>query len=332
MTKSAPFRFVVPFTCPIELGEEVIRMWRREPDETPEESLVDWFEEPSPADSRVMVVGLTGFLDAGGAVKIAVDHILENTTHRVLAAIDIDLLYDYRARRPRISYMSDHFEDIELPELQIIECTDSRGTNFLLLQGVEPDTGWMTVVDTLIEVVQDLNISLVVSMQAVPFPAPHTRPVAITAHATEPELIAGRVPWVGNMEVPASLSGYLELQLGREGHKAMGYVAHVPQYLATMPHPRSALTLIGEVCGITGLDISTDQLREFADKADAELNEQISQSEENHAVVQGLEESFDQLVAQRGGLDSTSAPTGDEIAAQVEKFLAEMDARGRESD
>jgi proteasome assembly chaperone (PAC2) family protein len=307
-------------------------MWRREPEETPDDSLLEWFEEPTDAESRIMVVGISGFLDAGGAVKIAVDHILENTNTRVLAGLDIDLLYDYRARRPRMSYMSDHFEDIELPEIQLVECTDELGNQFLLLHGVEPDTGWMTVVDTLVEVVEDLDVSLVITMQAVPFPAPHTRPVAITAHATDTSLIAGRLPWVGNMEVPGSLAGFFELQLGRDGHKAMGFVAHVPQYLANMPHPRSALTLIGEVCGASGLDISTDQLRAFSDKADAELNEQIAENDENRSVVQGLEESFDQLVAQRGGINEGAAPSGDEIAAQVEKFLAEMDARGRENE
>ena len=307
-------------------------MWRREPEETPDDSLLEWFEEPTDAENRILVVGISGFLDAGGAIKIAVDHILENTDNRVLAGVDIDLLYDYRARRPRMSYMSDHFEDISLPEIQLVECTDELGNHFLLLHGEEPDTGWMTVVDTLVEVVEDLDISLVITMQAVPFPAPHTRPVAITAHATDRELIAGRLPWVGNMEVPGSLAGFFELQLGRDGHKAMGFVAHVPQYLANMPHPRSALTLIGEVCGVSGLDISTDQLRAFSDKADAELNEQIAENEENRSVVASLEESFDQLVAQRGGIDEGVAPSGDEIAAQVEKFLAEMDARGRENE
>ncbi|MEY4322968.1 MAG: hypothetical protein RL410_749 [Actinomycetota bacterium] len=307
-------------------------MWRREPEETPDDSLLEWFEEPSDVENRILVVGISGFLDAGGAVKMAVNHILEHTENRVLAGLDIDLLYNYRARRPRMSYMSDHFEEIDLPEISLVECIDENGTAFLLLHGEEPDHGWVTAVDTLVEMVEDLDVSLVITMQAVPFPAPHTRPVAVTAHATDLSLIAGRLPWVGNMEVPGSMAGFFELQLGRDGHKAMGFVAHVPQYLANMPHPRSALTLIGEVSGTSGLVIPTDALRELSDKADNELNEQISENEENQSVVVGLEESFDELVAQRGGLNEGAAPNGDDIAAQVEKFLAEMDARGKENE
>ena len=307
-------------------------MWRRDPEETPDESLFEWLEEPTLADSRVLIVGISGMMDAGGAVKIAVDHLLEHTENRLLATLDIDLLFDYRARRPRMSFMSDHFEDIDLPEIQLVECIDDRGTPFLLLHGIEPDLGWGYVVDSLIEMIEDQDVNLTVSMQSFPFPAPHTRPVAVTAHSTNPDLVAGRTPWVGNMEVPGSLAAFLELQLGREGHQGIGFAAHVPQYLANMPHPRSALTLIGEVAGATGLVISTDELRQLADKADNELNAQIAENEENQSVVTGLEESFDQLTQQREAMGNLDAAAGEDIAAQVEKFLAEMDARGREND
>lgn len=309
-------------------------MWRRseDPIEEPDDSLVEWYEDPTPSDSRVLVHGISGFLDAGNAVKLAVDHILETTSHRLLASIDIDLLFDYRGRRPRMSYRSDHFEDIELPSLQLFECTDERGASFLLLHGLEPDMGWMTVVDTIVELIEDLDVTLTVGIQAVPFPAPHTRPVAVTAHATDLLLIEGRRPWVGDMEIPGSLSGYLELQLGRDGHRAVGFAAHVPHYLANINHPRSSLTLLSEVCAIAGLIIPLDSLREQADTADRELNEQIAMNDENQTVVASLEESFDAQVAERGGIEGGDAPDGDEIAAQVEKFLAEMDARGRDTE
>ena len=50
------------------------------------------------------------------------------------------------------------------------------------------------------------------------------------------------------------------------------------------------------------------------------------------SVVRALEESFDAMVQERGEESGPAELSGEEIAAQVEKFLAEMDARGRESD
>lgn len=309
-------------------------MWRRneEPMEEPDDSIVDWFEDATPSDSRVLIQGISGFLDAGGAVKLAVDHILRSTENRLLAAVDIDLLFDYRARRPRMAYLTDRFGDIDLPTLQLHECTDDRGNTFLLLHGAEPDLGWMTVVDEMIDLVEDLNVTLTVGMQAVPFPAPHTRPVPVTAHATDPLLIEGRKPWVGDMEIPASLAAFLELELGKRGHRAVGFAAHVPHYLANISHPRAALTLLGEVSAAAGLIFSLDSLREQADEADRELEVQIAGNEENLAVVRGLEESFDAMVAERGDSVAGSDMSDEDIAAQVEKFLAEMDARGRDNE
>jgi proteasome assembly chaperone (PAC2) family protein len=312
-------------------------MWKRNdgPNEEPEsndDTLIEWISDATEAESRILIHGISGFLDAGNAVRIAVEHILASTEHRLLASFDIDLLFDYRGRRPRMSYLTDHFDDIELPYLNLVECVDENGNTFLLLHGSEPDLGWMTVVDEITSMVEDLNVELTVGIQAVPFPSPHTRPVPVTAHATDLELIAGRQPWVGDMEIPASFSGFLELQLGREGNRAVGYAAHVPHYLANIDYPRAALSLIVEMMAISGIEISQDDLRELADTSDQELNEQIAESPENQAVVSALEESFDALVAERGGITQADMVSGDVIAAQVEQFLADMDARGRESE
>ena len=53
--------------------------------------------------------------------------------------------------------------------------------------------------------------------------------------------------------------------------------------------------------------------------------------------MRALEQQYDAFVAQAGGapgVDRAASgqplPSGDEIAAQVEQFLAEMDERGRD--
>jgi hypothetical protein len=58
-----------------------------------------------------LVVGLTGFTDAGGAVAQVGEYILENLSNRVIAEFDTDALLDYRARRPVIYFDQDHMSD-----------------------------------------------------------------------------------------------------------------------------------------------------------------------------------------------------------------------------
>ena len=283
-------------------------------------------------ENPVLVYGFTGFLEAGAAVRLATDHVLASVEHQLIAEFDIDALFDYRARRPRLRFASDHYSELDLPSLQISACRDERGAGFFVLHGVEPDFGWRSIVADVATFIEEQGISRTVGMLAVPFPAPHTRPIAVTAHANQPDLLIGRRSWVGEMEVPGSLSGVLEYSLGERDIPAMGFAAHVPHYLANLMHPASALALIKEVSLSTGLLIPTDALRVAAEQADADLNDQLQQSTDNLEAVQQLEAQFDALVAERAEEVGSAGPESDTIAAQVEQFLAQMDSRGKAED
>jgi predicted ATP-grasp superfamily ATP-dependent carboligase len=282
-------------------------------------------------ENPVLIYGFTGFLEAGHAVRIATEHVLASVEHEVVAEFDLDAIYDYRARRPRLSFATDHYTGAELPSLVISACRDERGAGFFVLNGVEPDFGWQSVIKDVVTFVREVDISLSVSLLAVPFPSPHTRPVAVTAHANRPELLKGRRSWLGDMEVPASMAGLLEFTLGQGDLPAMGFVAHVPHYLANLNHPASALALIRELSLATGLLLPTDSLREAAREADEELAEQLQASPENMEGIHQLEAQYDALAAERSGdADGTATPiTADDIAAQVEQFLAQMESRGK---
>ena len=45
-------------------------------------------------------------------------------------------------------------------------------------------------------------------------------------------------PWRGELRVPSSAQALLELRLGEWGHDALGFVAHVPHYLAQLDYPQ----------------------------------------------------------------------------------------------
>jgi len=291
-------------------------------------SLIHVHENPR-SQWPVLVHAFAGFLDAGGGGRLAVTHMIDSLESRVLVDFDIDHLYDYRGRRPRATFLSDHYGEIEMPELKLFEVTDSQGQGFLVLSGPEPDLGWKTVRDAIIDLVERWDIQLVVGLQGVPFPAPHTRPVQITAHGNDEHLIAGRKPWVGDIEVPGSLAGLLELALTAQSRTSLGLVAHVPHYLAASDYPAAASRLIEELSATTGLTIPLGDLRERAEQADEEIQRQVASDPDNAKVVAALEEQFDGMVAARRDEDSTQTAlplaTGDEIAAQVEQFLADLD-------
>ena len=280
-------------------------------------------------DAPVLVHALSGFLDAGGARQIAVAHLLGTLEHRTVAEFDIDAIYDYRARRPRLVFDTDHYASIDYPELLLTEVRDQRDQGFLLLHGPEPDFAWRTFNRAVVEIVERYGVRRTIGMNAIPWPAPHTRPVGMSAHATDPSLVAGRPTFVGAIEVPGHLGGALELALGDAGHEAMGFAAHIPHYLTQVEFPKAALALLREVSVAGDLDIDLAALQESARDSERDIDAQVSTNPENVEAVQALEAQYDAI---RRGAESAlplqeagPLPSGDEIAAQLEQFLREMD-------
>lgn len=273
----------------------------------------------------VLVHGLTGFMDAGAGGRLAIKHILDTLEHRPVAYFHIDMLYDYRGRRPKTVFDSDHYESMDLPQITLSEVTDAEGNKFLLLHGVEPDLGWQSVVRSVVDLIRTYGVRLTVGIHAIPWPAPHTRPIEITAHATDPELIGTHQPWVGRVEIPGSFSALLELSLNQSKMPALGYAAHVPHYLAATDYPKAAVALLDQIALSTGLVIPRDDLRTAAIAMDEDLDRQIEAVSENIEVVSSLEEQHDNLMQSRHELTADGAlVSGDELAAEFEKFLAEQ--------
>ncbi len=277
--------------------------------------------------SPVLLHGLTGFMDAGGAARLAVEHLLDSTEHVRVATFDVDEIFDYRARRPRTVFDGDHYESISMPQLTVDAAVDEHGERFLVLHGAEPDLAWSAVADGIVRLVEVLGVRLVVGLHAIPWPAPHTRPVNVTTHANDPVLTAGTRAWVGSIEVPGSLAALLEIRLGERSHSAMGFAAHVPHYLAQAQFPRGALVLLQAMCSATGLAVPLDDLRDSAEESDADISIQIASNPENLEAVSTLEEQYDAVMAERAQEEPTPGmvPQDDDIAAQVEEFLAGLD-------
>jgi hypothetical protein len=275
----------------------------------------------------VLVHGLTGFMDAGGASRLAIEHLLASCEHTRVATFDIDSLFDYRGRRPRTVFDSDHYESVAMPELVVDAAVDEHGERFLILHGSEPDTAWGAVSTGIVRLIDALGVRLVVGLNSIPWPAPHTRPINVTVHANDPTLTVGAQPWVGSLEVPGSLAALLEVRLGEHDRPAMGFAAHVPHYLVQAEFPRGALALLQALSAATGMAVPLDELRDAAEESDADISIQIASNPENMEAVTTLEEQYDAMMAGRasphGG--SGSLPSDTDIAAQVEAFLAQLD-------
>jgi hypothetical protein len=287
-------------------------------------------------DAPVLVQALTGFVDAGSAIQLSRDHLLEQFDGRVLATFDIDQLLDYRSRRPAMIFVEDHFESYEDPSLALHLLHDQEGTPFLLLAGPEPDLQWERFIAAIKGLIERLGVSLTVGLNAIPMAVPHTRPVSVTAHATEQRLLGAHESWLQRVQVPASVGNLLELRLGEAGHDAMGYAAHVPHYLAQTTYPAAAELLVGSLSRTTGLVLPTGELHDASELVREEVDKQVADDEQATRLASSLEQQYDAFVRGRQGNLLADAngplPTAEELGAELERFLAEQPPKGEQAD
>jgi predicted ATP-grasp superfamily ATP-dependent carboligase len=292
--------------------------------------IVDEVPELSGADRLPLVVALDGFLDAGSAAARAAQHLVDLAEARVVATFDVDQFHDYRARRPPMSFVRDHYEAYDAPRLVVRLLHDTGGTPYLLLHGPEPDNRWEAFTDAVRSVVERFGVTRVVSMGSVPMAVPHTRPIAITHHANNPDLLTGESPWRGELRIPSSAQALLELRMGEWGHDAMGFVAHIPHYLAQLEYPRASVALLEHVERAGRLTIDLSALHAEADEREAEISRYLAANEEVDEVVSALEQQYDAFTRAEESGNSLLAgneplPTGEEIGQQFEQFLAGLD-------
>lgn len=284
----------------------------------------------------VLVHGLEGFSDAGHAVRLATKHLRDSLETELVASFAVDELIDYRSRRPNMTFKSDHFSDYDQPELNLYAVKDTNGTPFLLLAGLEPDLRWERFTTAVRLLAEQLDVRRTIGLSAIPMAVPHTRPLGLTAHSTNKDLIQEQHRWSGELQIPGSASSLIELRMAQHGHDSIGYSVHVPHYLAQTDYPSAAQTLLENVAEIGDLDLPLNALGEAAARVREQIDEHIAGNEEVETVVHALERQYDAFVTAQEQKSTLLAreedlPSGDELGAEFERFLAEQ-TRGDESN
>ena len=272
-------------------------------------------------DAPVLIVAMEGWIDAGLGAGAALASVLSQVDTEVVAAFDGDALIDQRARRPVLRIVNGVNEGLTWPEIQLRAGHDGAGNGVALLVGPEPDVRWRSFTADVMTLAQELGVRMMLGLGAFPSPVPHTRPTRLVATATD-QALAARVGFMpGGIEVPAGIEAALEVACKDAGIPAIGLWARVPHYAAAMPYPAAAAALIDGLVDIGGLTLSAADLREAATRTAEQIDELISNSDEHRSMVTQLESQVDATENEQTDIDQSSLPTGDEIAAELERFL-----------
>ena len=268
----------------------------------------------------VLVVGLEGWIDAGLGASTAMGAMLSTIDTEVLATFDTEYFIDQRARRPIARIVNGITTELTWPEIQMRYGRDGDGADILFLIGPEPDFHWSDFIDVVTDAAGRFDVRLVVGLGAFPAPTPHTRPVRVIG--TVPEASAHLLPLVGSVtgeiEVPAGISAALELGFAEVDMDIITLWARVPHYVASMPYPQAAAALIDGLARIAGLTLDASHLRASADEARQRVDDLVTNNPDHSSMVEQLEEAADEV---EGTSLGEELPSGDELAAELERFL-----------
>jgi proteasome assembly chaperone (PAC2) family protein len=270
-------------------------------------------------ESPVLIVTLEGWIDAGFGGATAQAAILRQVETTLIAEFDADYLLDHRARRPTMRLEDGVNTGLTWPTIELRALTDTEGNDALMLVGYEPDHAWRAFSDAVATLALELGVRLVTGLGAYPAPVPHTRATGVVSTATSRDLArqVGSVP--GRIDVPAGVLAVIEQRCADQGLPAVGLWAQVPHYAAAMPYPAAAAALIQALARVTGLRFDTEELTVEAQATRNRLDELVSNSAEHVDLVRQLERQVDSVEG-----DELSRVTGDELAAELERFLREQ--------
>jgi PAC2 family len=274
-----------------------------------------------------LIAGLTGFADAGSAVAQTTEYLLSTLDTTVVATFDADELLDYRARRPIILFQGDHLADYRPPRLSLDLARDELGQQFLMLTGYEPDFQWERFGAAVLGLIDELQVASTTWINSIPMPVPHTRPIGVTVSGNRADLIEAMSIWRPTTQVPSNALHLVEYRLQEEGHPTTGFVLLVPHYLSDAEYPAAAVAALEAISASTGRIFPTDVLREQGREFVARIDEQVAENGELAKLVGTLEERHDSYMegtTLRSPLtgEDGELPSADELAAELEKFLA----------
>jgi hypothetical protein len=273
-----------------------------------------------------LVIALTGFTDAGGAVSQLIDVMRDDLDPLPLAVFDNDVLLDYRARRPLITFDGERITEYRPSRLELSLVRDALGQPFLLLAGYEPDFVWEGFARSVLALAEEYAASTVTWVHAIPMPVPHTRPIGTTVSGTRSDLTEAHSVWRPHTQVPGTIGHLLEHRFSQAGVPVAGFVLLVPHYLGDTEYPAATLAALDSITAATGLVFTGDDLRQRNREFLQRVQEQVEENEELTRMLRALEDRYDAYMAgstQAAPMVHTGdLPSADELAAELERFLA----------
>jgi len=269
----------------------------------------------------VMVVAFTGWNDAGEAASGALAHLLgawredeSSILPELIADIDPEEFYDFQVNRPMIDLDESQIRSITWPTTKVFGIqTPHLANDFVIVQGAEPSMRWKYFTREILDLADDLDVSLVITLGSLLADAPHSRSIAVTGTGGHPDLAQRLGVETSRYEGPTGILGIIQDNCFKRGIDAISLWAAVPHYASQSPSPKATLALINALEDFLEIDLPSGELPVESTQWEAAVDSMAKEDSDIAEYIKSLEESK----------DATEIPeaSGESIAKEFERYL-----------
>jgi hypothetical protein len=291
------------------------------------ESGYEWLVDEPMLHEPVLVVMLTGWIDAGGAAATAVGALADECHAAPILRFDDDTYIDFRARRPTMEVRDGINSDLRWSTIEMSAGRAPGGRDVVVLTGPEPDMAWRRFSSSVTDIAESLGVREMAAFGAYPFAAPHTRDARLSCTSPSTDVLASVTFARSSVDVPAGVASVLEHAMHDRKIPAIGIWAQVPHYLAAMSYAGASVALLDGLREVTGVSIDASALREAIPVQRARIDEMIADNPEHLAMLRQLEELYDSTTGDTADFapPDLEMRSGDELAAEIQRFLRDQD-------
>jgi proteasome assembly chaperone (PAC2) family protein len=262
----------------------------------------------------VMIAAFEGWNDAGESATGAITHLLTVWTHQKLGSLDPEEYYDFQVNRPTIKVDEKVVREIIWPNTILYAVsTPHLSHDFLIVKGIEPSMRWRRFAEEVLDLADDYEVSLLITMGALLADTPHSRPISVTGSGSHPDVAERLGVEISRYEGPTGIIGVLQDAANRRDLDAVSLWAAVPHYVSTPPSPKASLALVNALEDFLEISIAQGDLPDRATSWEKQVDQMAAEDSEVGDYVKQLESSK----------DSNDIPemSGEILAREVERFL-----------
>lgn len=276
--------------------------------------------------SPYLLLTFSGWSDAADVSTEAGKFLVDYLQAERFAWINSEEFYSFASQRPQARYNATGQREIIWPTNEFFASRQPELEHDIIVGiGVEPHLKWRTFTNLVIDLIKRCNVYQTFTLAALWADVLYSAPVQFSGSATDPKLAERLSLGSGSRyEGPTGMVGVLHDTLRRDEFTSASVWANMPYYISVTPNPKGILALVRRGLEVVGLPAHCPELEEASRDFEARVAEAVAKDPKVAAHVRELERHAAEQETPRSLLESGRATSGEDLAAEFERFLREQ--------